>query len=88
MGRQWTVFALGFYLAWMVGCASSDRQFMAESDTNSQADGAAFTGDSMLYRKLMPVRNYQPLEFYYKHCTELGSQTYYSKTAYGCTDPY
>ena len=73
------------------GCATperTDEAFLTESP-ESQAPGAAYTGEAMNYRKKMPSRpNWRPLEFYYKHCSQMGEGSYYSKTAYECTGPY
>lgn len=74
------------------GCASdgtSSDGYMAESDAGSTADGAAFTADSMHFRKEMPKRPESTrLDFYYKHCTEMNEASFYSKTSYDCSTPY
>jgi len=72
----------------LTGCGSSPYM-LPESDTNSTAPGAAFTGDGMLFRKAMPDhRNFQRWEFYYKHCSGTGDEGYRSMTAYQCSDPF
>lgn len=76
----------------VVGCASmddGDYGYLPESDTASTADGAAFTADSMMYRKGMPQHaDAKPLEFYYKTCTKMDGAAFYSKTSYECSAPY
>ncbi|MAV92383.1 MAG: hypothetical protein CL676_13270 [Bdellovibrionaceae bacterium] len=60
-----------------------------DGDGNSTAPGAAFTADGMNFRKEMPDRrDFQPWEFYYKHCASTGDDGYLSKTAYSCSDPF
>lgn len=75
-----------------VGCASMDDDnhgYLPESDTASEADGAAFAADSMMFRKSMPRHaNSQPLDFYYKHCTQMSEAAFYSKSSYECSAPY
>ena len=53
----------------------------------STAHGAAYRSDSMHVRRPMKSRNtdWKPIHFYYKHCTEIGEGTFYSKTSYNCT---
>lgn len=59
---------------------------LPESDTLSRAPGAAFAGAAMFTRKPMPDRRDIPeYEFYYKHCSMSGEETYFSKTSYDCT---
>ncbi|MCC7403557.1 MAG: hypothetical protein IT288_04085 [Bdellovibrionales bacterium] len=72
------------------GCAtSSDTIGTEDLDQNNQAHGAAFLVDAMHVRRPMPGhKDWRPLQFYFKHCTELGEEVYYSKTSYGCTDPF
>lgn len=94
-GRQHgaVLLALGLALVlWASSCfADSDEKTMMlpETDTENQATGAAFAADSMHFRRPMPSHpNWKPLEFYFKHCTEIGQRAYYSKTSYDCTGPY
>jgi len=76
----------------VVSCASmddGDYGYLPESDTASTADGAAFTADSMMFRKGMPQHaDAKPLEFYYKSCTKMNEAAFYSKTSYECSAPY
>ncbi len=55
----------------------------------SQAEGAAYTGDGMLYRKPIPHRRTRvpDVNFYFKHCSLSGEQSHYSKTSYTCFEP-
>lgn len=53
----------------------------------SRAPAAAFGADSFTFRKSQPVGQTNDFLFYYKHCSENGESTYYSKTAYDCTGP-
>lgn len=76
------------------GCASTDKSgttptmTLPDPDAASQADGAAFTADSMHFRKPMPSHSdWRPMEFYFKHCSEIGEEAYFSKTSYECTTP-
>lgn len=84
------LFFLLFISLSLLGCASSsEREFIPELDGGNQAPGAAYTGDSMHFRKEMPLhKDWRPLEFYYKHCAGIGDLPYYSKTAYECSGPY
>lgn len=69
--------------------SSSDTIGMDDFDQNNHAHGAAYVVDSMHVRRPMPGhKDWKPLEFYYKHCTELGDASYYSKTSYTCSDPF
>jgi hypothetical protein len=69
-------------------CASSEGWKMPYSDDDSKAPGDAFAADSMMVRKDMPHRpDPKPWEFYYKHCSINGDETFYSMTSYDCTGP-
>lgn len=70
------------------GCASSPYM-LPESDSESTAEGAAWTGSGMYSRKAMPDRrDWKPWEFYYKHCSMGAADQDVSKTAYECTGPF
>lgn len=73
------------------GCASTNPYMLPDDgDQGSQADGAAYAGDGMLFRKPMPDhRDWKPFEFYYKHCALSGEQDQYEFTqnVYECTGP-
>ncbi|MCB0384748.1 MAG: hypothetical protein KDD43_05085 [Bdellovibrionales bacterium] len=81
-------------LAWVMtlcySCATGSGTIgMEDLDENNQANGAAFLVDAMHVRRPMPGhKDWKPLQFYFKHCTELGEEIYYSKTSYECTDPF
>ena len=82
-------FPLIFLLLALAGCAHGERSYIPELDGGNTAPGAAFTADSMNFRKAMPLRqDWKPMEFYYKHCSDIGDEVYYSKTSYECTDPF
>lgn len=70
------------------GCQSTSHYLMPLGDENSQAEGAAYTAEGMHFRKPMPRRTDQPVEFYYKHCSENSERSYVSKTSYSCTEPF
>lgn len=76
----------------LVGCASSsdsDGYMLPELDEGSQAHPYTYNSDGMTFRKIMPDRReWKPWEFYYKHCSVNGNETYYSKTSYDCSGPY
>lgn len=62
-----------------------------ESDSESTADGEAFTAAAMHFRKRMPARKptvEQDWEFYFKHCAMNGNESYFSKTSYDCSGPF
>lgn len=80
------------------GCASEqpkyvsgDYTLMPYSDDNSTAPGDAFAGSSMFPRKQMYKHGRTPAndwEFYFKHCSTNGGESFYSKTAYDCSGPF
>ncbi|MEZ4871741.1 MAG: hypothetical protein R2827_05725 [Bdellovibrionales bacterium] len=74
-----------------VGCATAEpKQFgMEDYDQDSQAHGAAFRVDALNTRTPMELSapDWKPIPFYFKECTEIGPQYYYSKTAYECIYP-
>ena len=74
----------------LCSCASRPPGIGLEDyDENSTADGAAYITDSFNIRRAMPSRpDWKPMEFYFKHCTEIGEGTFYSKTSYECSGPY
>jgi hypothetical protein len=62
-------------------------------DTNdiSRAPGEAFTASSMTFRKQMPTHEREEpndWEFYFKHCSMNGNESYFSKTSYDCSGPF
>ena len=62
--------------------------FMKDFDGASHAQGEAYTADAMLFRKPMPDHSdSKPMDFYFKHCSEIGDESYFSKTSYECTTP-
>ncbi len=62
---------------------------MPYTDGDSSAPAAAYAADNFTFRKNMPDRRGgKPWAFYYKHCSEAGSQAYFSKTSYDCSGPY
>ena len=75
----------------LVSCVSSGphkREFIPELDLANKAPGAAYTSESMHFRKEMPLhKDWRPVEFYFKSCEEGGDKPYYSKTSYECTYP-
>ncbi|MCB0411343.1 MAG: hypothetical protein KDD22_02385 [Bdellovibrionales bacterium] len=78
---------LGLLLSQLAcGCASTSTSSMIpELDGGSQAVGAAYAGDSMHFRKSMPLhQDWRPMEFYFKECSLIDDKPYYSKTAYSC----
>ncbi|MGE0762010.1 MAG: hypothetical protein AB7N80_01905 [Bdellovibrionales bacterium] len=81
-------------LVFLCACSSSPTKpgettmWLPDQDGASTAEGAAYTADSMHFRKPMPSRpNWKPMEFYFKHCNEIDEKPYYSKTAYECSGP-
>ena len=84
--------ALSISVFVVIGCAtdeSGSTGLMADTDGGSTADGAAYTGEAMHFRKEMSKRpSNTPLDFYYKHCTEMNEASFYSKTSYDCSGPY
>jgi hypothetical protein len=92
--RQWIVFQVSLLVGLLCigvlgGCASQSEGWkMPYTDEDSQAAAEAFTSD-MSVRKNMPHRtDAKPFEFYYKHCSVNGTETYYSKTSYDCSGPW
>jgi len=58
-------------------------------DSESSARPEAYAADHMLFRTPAPDRRGERnWEFFYKHCSMNGNETYYSKTSYDCTGPY
>ncbi|NQZ02178.1 MAG: hypothetical protein HRT45_16085 [Bdellovibrionales bacterium] len=78
----------------LFGCASSPEQgeqraYLPPSDTYNRAPGSAYTADAMTIQKPVPTRpQWKPLQFYYKHCTQVDSRVHYSKTSYDCMGPH
>ena len=74
----------------ILSCESKPKTIGLEDyGENSQAHGAAFRADAMTIRRPMPSHaDWKPLQFYFKHCTEIGEGSYYSKTSYECTGPW
>lgn len=60
--------------------------WIPDFDDQNSAPGAAFTADSMHFRKPMPIQpDWKPMEFYVKHCSQIDSRVHYSKTSYECS---
>jgi hypothetical protein len=80
------VLAMGFCL---VGCASAGGFRLPENDDSaSRAPGAAYAGSGMNFRKDMPHQSDpKPWQFYFKHCSINGDESFYSRTSYDCTGP-
>lgn len=75
---------IGFALC--TGCASGP--YMLPDDYAGDAPGAAYAGDSMMFRKGQPGhQDDKNWDFYYKHCSTNGDESYYSKTSYDCSTP-
>jgi hypothetical protein len=82
----------------VIGCASEQPKYakgdyflMPYSDDASTAEGDAWAGSSMFPRKQMSKHGRGPAndwDFYFKHCSMNGNESYFSKTAYDCTGPY
>ena len=72
------------------GKAEPNGKFLGldDYDQDSTAHGAAFRVDAMTVRRPMKSRDWKPVEFYYKHCTEIGETAYFKKTSYECSGPY
>ncbi len=71
--------------------SGGDSFMLPESDSESIAQGDAFTGAAMHFRKSMPARKptaEQQWDFYFKHCSMNDNATHFSKTSYDCTGPY
>lgn len=73
----------------LAGCASTPSPYyMPPSDTNSQADGAAFTTDAMTINKAIPYRpDWKHWNFYYKQCSVMDERPYNAIRDYACTEP-
>lgn len=79
--------AFSFFLA-LSGCAS-DPYMWPDTDAGSPAHGDAYAADAMHFRKPMPDRReHKSWDFYYKHCSMNGQETYFSKTSYDCNGPF
>ena len=59
-------------------------------DENSKADSAAYVVDAMHVRRPMPSHaDWEPLDFYYKHCTKINEKAHYPKgESFECSKPY
>lgn len=93
--KSWPLFAFFFLILVSglgFGCSSANSSAtigLEEFDQDNKAHGASFLVDSMHVRKPMPGhKDWRPLQFYYKHCSDIGEESYYSKTSYACTDPF
>ena len=79
-------------IIFLSGCASdggSGRKTftLPDSDTNSTAHGAAFTGSWMFARKPMTSHaDWKPTPFYFKVCDQTNAANYYSRTSYSCNE--
>lgn len=87
------IFPFNFLIAAaLIGCAATEEEqsiYLPSSDSNSTASGDAYTADSMHFSKPIPSRpDWKPMEFYYKHCSQVDARAYYSKTSYNCSGPY
>jgi hypothetical protein len=75
----------------LLGCATDSTRFGLESDDHydaNQGDSAAFGAvDGFTFRKTQNIRPMNDFHFYFKHCSMSDDRSYYSKTAYWCTDP-
>ncbi|MBX7231145.1 MAG: hypothetical protein K1X29_03565 [Bdellovibrionales bacterium] len=61
---------------------------LPDRDEKNTAPGAAYAGESMHLRKSLPShRDWQPTEFYFKHCSQTDEAVFYSKTSYECSYP-
>jgi len=82
------IFAMAIYA---LGCASSgssqETYLMPDYSDKGNADGASYAADGMHFRKPMPYRpkSANPNDFYFKRCSELGEEVYFSKTSYECS---
>lgn len=91
-------FTLGLVLLFGAACQSGSKPdsanrygetsvLLPELSYESDAEGAAYTADSMHPRTPIPSRpDWRPMEFYFKECSLIGDLPYYSKTAYHCTE--
>ena len=64
---------------------------LPDSNEDSIAEGSAFTASSMHFRKPMPTHSREEpnnWEFYFKHCSMNGNESYFSKTSYDCSGPF
>jgi hypothetical protein len=58
-------------------------------DADTSASGEAYAADPMHFRKPVPNHSGQKSwEFFFKHCSMNGNESYYSKTSYDCSGPY
>jgi hypothetical protein len=77
-------------LALTTACGSSEKVYSTDAldRYESNADPAAYAAHHFTFIKEQNDRTPQrPWEFYYKHCSENGNASYYSKTSYDCTAP-
>lgn len=87
-------FVAGFLLIFTLGCGSAEKkQTFMLPDTYEEGDGdpAGLAASSMHIRKPMPVHKKNEdsnWDFYFKHCSVNGRESYFSKTSYDCTGPY
>jgi predicted small lipoprotein YifL len=93
--RSLLTLSLGLCLLSLAGCGTSQpargpqSMYLPQSDTYNTAPGAAYAGDAMTIQKPIPSRpEWKPLQFYYKHCTQVDSRVHYSKTSYDCMGPH
>ncbi|MCB0390290.1 MAG: hypothetical protein KDD58_03315 [Bdellovibrionales bacterium] len=83
-------FIFWLFLALQItSCASTENKTIGLEDydsPDSTAHGAAYRADAINIRRPMQSRNtdWKPYDFFYKHCTEIGEATFYSKTSYFC----
>lgn len=60
---------------------------LPDYDQDSKASPHSYVADTMMVRRPMPInKDWKPMNFYFRHCTEIGEKYYYSKTAYECAD--
>ncbi len=86
-----SLFLLTTFTVLVSGCSSKPKTIGQEDySEGSQAVGAAYRADAMHIRRAMPSRpaDWKPLDFFFKHCTEIGERTHYSKTSYECSGPW
>ena len=73
------LFLLIFF--WLVACTSTEH-------VSDRVHPAANEMQGFTWKKRMPERAPHSLEFFFKHCEEIGPSTHQSKTAYHCEEPH
>lgn len=76
----------------LLGCSTTGQHStigQEDYDAENSAHGAAYRVDALHIRRPMPSHaDWKPVQFYFKHCTEIGERFYYSKTSYECSGPW